>query len=89
MVPGRALGVLLLLAAASASPAQQRAASVGGSASSPPSRPELLTLKERIGAKWMDEQRVDNCKVPLDKRGPKPRPDACPSPPPGSSPREP
>ena len=85
MVPGRALGVLLLLAAASASPAQQRAASVGGSASSPPSRPELLTLKERIGAKWMDEQRVDNCKVPLDKRGPQPRPDTCASPRPAAA----
>jgi hypothetical protein len=23
------------------------------------------------------EQRVDNCKVPLDRRGPKPRPDEC------------
>jgi hypothetical protein len=28
-----------------------------------------MTLKERLGAKWTDEQRVDNCKVPLDKRG--------------------
>jgi hypothetical protein len=89
MATGRALGILLLLAAASASLAQQRAANVDGGASSPLSRPELRTLKERLGAKWMDEQRVDNCRVPLDKRGPKPRPDACPSPPPGSSPREP
>jgi len=37
-----------------------------------------LTGKERLGTKWMDEQRVDNCKVPIDKRGTKPRPDACP-----------
>jgi len=35
------------------------------------------TGKERLGGKWTDEQRLDNCKVPLDKRGPKPRPDAC------------
>ena len=35
------------------------------------------TGKERLGEKWNDEQRVDNCKVPPDKRGPKPRPDAC------------
>lgn len=40
----------------------------------------LLTLKERLGEKWTDEQRVDNCNVPLDKRGPKPRPDACTNP---------
>jgi ABC transporter substrate binding protein len=33
------------------------------------------TAKERLGPKASDEQRVDNCKVPLDRRGPKPRPD--------------
>jgi hypothetical protein len=36
-----------------------------------------LTGKERLGEKWKDEQRIDNCKVPLDKRGTKPRPDSC------------
>jgi hypothetical protein len=36
-----------------------------------------LTGKERLGSKWMDEQRVDNCKVRIDKRGTKPRPDTC------------
>ena len=36
-----------------------------------------LTGKERLGSKWMDEQRVDNCKVPIEKRGTKPRPDTC------------
>jgi hypothetical protein len=36
-----------------------------------------LTGKERLGEKWKDEQRVDNCNVPLDKRGTKPRPDSC------------
>jgi hypothetical protein len=25
----------------------------------------------------MDEQRIDNCKVPIDKRGTKPRPSTC------------
>jgi hypothetical protein len=40
-----------------------------------------LTGKERLGRKWTDEQRIDNCHVPLDKRGTKPRPSACPSPP--------
>ena len=40
-----------------------------------------LTGKERLSAKWKDEQRIDNCKVPLDKRGPKARPDSCDHPP--------
>jgi hypothetical protein len=35
------------------------------------------TGKERLGPKAGDEQRVDNCGVPLDRRGPKPRPDEC------------
>jgi hypothetical protein len=35
------------------------------------------TGKERLGGKATDEQRVDNCKVPPDLRGPKPRPDDC------------
>ena len=35
------------------------------------------TGKERLGGKASDEQRVDNCKVPLDLRGPTPRPDNC------------
>jgi hypothetical protein len=35
------------------------------------------TGKERLGGKASDEQRVDNCKVPLDLRGAKPRPDEC------------
>ena len=36
------------------------------------------TGKERLGGKASDEQRVDNCKVPPDRRGATPRPDACP-----------
>lgn len=35
------------------------------------------TAKERLIDKAADEQRVDNCNVPAEKRGPKPRPDAC------------
>jgi hypothetical protein len=38
----------------------------------------VLTGKERLGKKWMDEQRIDNCKVPIDRRGAKPRPSTCP-----------
>jgi hypothetical protein len=37
----------------------------------------VRTGKERLGDKWNDEQRIDNCKVPPDKRGPKPRPAGC------------
>lgn len=39
----------------------------------------VKTGKERLGRKWSDEQRVDNCKVPEDQRGTKPRSDTCPS----------
>jgi hypothetical protein len=35
------------------------------------------TAKERLSGKFTDEQRVDNCKVPLELRGAKPRPDHC------------
>ncbi len=45
--------------------------------------PRVLTGKERLGRKWMDEQRIDNCNVPIDKRGTKPRPSACPTAPTG------
>jgi hypothetical protein len=39
--------------------------------------PRVLTGKERLGPKWTDEQRVDNCNVPVEKRGTRPRPSAC------------
>jgi hypothetical protein len=49
--------------------------------SMPPAKPdpnaEVKTLKERLSDKASDEQRVDNCRVPPDKRGRTPRPD-CP-----------
>jgi hypothetical protein len=45
--------------------------------------PAVLTGKERLGKKWMDEQRIDNCKVPIDKLGAKPRPSTCPQTPSG------
>ncbi|MGO8918228.1 MAG: hypothetical protein ACLQJR_20195 [Stellaceae bacterium] len=35
------------------------------------------TLKERLSDKASDEQRVDNCKVPKDRRGTKARPEGC------------
>jgi hypothetical protein len=42
--------------------------------------PQPQTAKERLGRKWTDEQRVDNCNVPPDKRGSKPRPDCADAP---------
>ncbi|MGF6306705.1 hypothetical protein ABIB82_000852 [Bradyrhizobium sp. i1.8.4] len=41
-------------------------------------RQRTLTGKERLGRKWTDEQRIDNCNVPPDKRGTKARPTVCP-----------
>ncbi len=38
---------------------------------------EAKTLKERLSDKASDAQRVDNCRVPPDRRGALPRPD-CP-----------
>ena len=38
---------------------------------------EPETLKERLSDKASDEQRVDNCKVAPERRGPAPRPDDC------------
>jgi hypothetical protein len=45
----------------------------------PQARRPVLTGKERLGPKWTDEQRIDNCKVPIDRRGTRPRPGACTS----------
>jgi hypothetical protein len=42
-----------------------------------PAPPGRDTLKQRLSDKASDEQRVNNCKVPPEKRGPKPRP-GCP-----------
>jgi hypothetical protein len=39
--------------------------------------PAAETLKERLSDKASDEQRVDNCKVPKERRGTKPRPRGC------------
>jgi len=66
---GRALGAVLALMIAAPLPAVAQAQ---------PSPPKVRTGKERLGQKWTDEQRTDNCKVPIDKRGTTPRPDTCP-----------
>ena len=36
---------------------------------------EAQTLKERLSDKASDNQRVDNCRVPVERRGSVPRPD--------------
>lgn len=54
-----------------------REPAVSGAAIFRSNSPAKLTGKERLGRKWMDEQRIDNCNVPIDKRGIKPRSSAC------------
>jgi hypothetical protein len=90
-LPERAIGAMFLIVIASLSPVSAQERGPAGNSPTPsasgtilPSNPHgSLTAKERLGEKWKDEQRIDNCKVPLDKRGPKPRPDACPNAPTG------
>ena len=50
---------------------------LGTTAPAPPKAPAAATGKERLSGKAADEQRVDDCKVPSDKRGSKQRPAAC------------
>jgi hypothetical protein len=56
----------------------QNGTGLGQPTPNPASSPAALTGKERLGRKWMDEQRIDNCNVPVDKRGSRPRPSVCP-----------
>jgi hypothetical protein len=84
--PTLALSVSLVLGASPAVLAQEKPRTDGDEArvshapqASLPSQASsgVLTGKERLGKKWMDEQRMDNCRIPLDKRGSRPRPDSC------------
>lgn len=65
---GAVVGLALALGAAGAL--------AQGAAPAPAGTP-VKTGKERLGDKASDEQRVDNCKVPPDRRGPRARPDGC------------
>lgn len=67
-----AMALMLPVGSVSTS-AGQRQESIEGQFRTEPTR----TGKERLGGKASDQQRVDNCKVPLDQRGPTPRPDDC------------
>jgi hypothetical protein len=77
---GLSLATLLAIGLAPSAFAQDRRADqpAPGATTLPWNAPGVLTGKERLGRKWMDEQRIDNCKVPIDKRGNTPRPSACP-----------
>ena len=77
---GLSLAALLAIGLAPSAFAQDRPAHqlAPGALALPWNAPGVLTGKERLGRKWMDEQRIDNCKVPIDKRGNTPRPSACP-----------
>lgn len=46
---------------------------------------EARTLKERLSDKASDTQRVDNCRVPPERRGSLPRPDCPEKPQPATS----
>ena len=67
---------LLLLAGSSQLAFAQHADRLHSSQPSP-FQQGTLTGKERLGSKWTDDQRIDNCNVPVDKRGTKPRLSAC------------
>lgn len=75
--PGLALGLTLAILGASHGFAEDRAP-VDGKSTTAPNAINSVTGKERLGRKWMDEQRIDNCKVPADKRGGRPRSSECP-----------
>jgi hypothetical protein len=66
---GHVLGITASLGIAALSPAiaQEQSHAAKGRETSLIST--VRTGKERLGRKWMDEQRIDNCKVPMDKRG--------------------
>ena len=75
----RLIGVLIAVCLASPTFAQDRQPdqTAPKTETAVPANTRSLTGKERLGKKWMDEQRIDNCNVPFDKRGSRPRPGNC------------
>ena len=71
------VNALLFIAFASCAQAEDGLRVRGAVPAQQQARRPVLTGKERLGPKWTDEQRIDNCNVPIDKRGNKPRPSAC------------
>lgn len=72
----RLVAVASLLVAAGAWLQPARAGEQGGPPGNHPGMSQL-TLKERSSRKAMDEQRVNDCKVPADQRGDRHRPADC------------
>jgi hypothetical protein len=58
------LGVTASLVIAALSPAIAQEQSRAAKGLETSLIPTVLTGKERLGRKWMEEQRIDNCKVP-------------------------
>lgn len=77
-LPFRAVIALLLIGFIGCAQAQDKKHDSPSDAPTKARQP-ALTGKERLGPKWTDEQRIDNCHVPIDKRGNKPRSSACPN----------
>ena len=71
------LAVALAVSAAQAQPFAGASSDAAPQAATTQPAGPVRTSKERLGNKWSDEQRVDNCKVPLDRRGTKARPEGC------------
>jgi hypothetical protein len=72
------LGALIFIGAVACAWAQDATHTATNTAATETTR-KTLTGKERLGRKWTDEQRIDNCHVPIDKRGVKSRPSTCPN----------
>jgi hypothetical protein len=70
---GGLTGALLVIGLTSSTSAQDP----GPDLLAPAGMPASLTSKERLGEKSMDQQRIDHCNVPIDKRGARPRPSTC------------
>jgi hypothetical protein len=71
------IGGVLLAVALGLCPGNVEGQTAGPSPSAEQARVPAETLKERLSDKASDEQRVNNCKVPKDRRGTKPRPEGC------------
>jgi hypothetical protein len=74
-----AAAALLLVQASAQVPAGPDTPSPGAAAM-PDGVLEPKTLKERLSDKASDQQRVDDCGVAPERRGPKPRPDCATDP---------
>lgn len=81
-MPGTTALTILLLAQLSAADAQAQPSAIPDTSAAAAA---TETLKERLSDKASDEQRVDNCRVPADQRGLKPRPDCGAGDPPATS----